>query len=67
MSDGISNPRNPRTVFEVTIDRPKATAIELAASRGLNQVFTAFATHRGAARRDQSRRGRSASSLPGWT
>src|SRR5207253_10721874 len=30
------------TVFEVTIDRPKANAIDLAASRRLNAVFTAF-------------------------
>src|SRR2546429_7021448 len=29
-------------VFEVTIDRPKANAIDLAASRRLNAVFTAF-------------------------
>lgn len=29
-------------VLEVTIDRPKANAIDLAASRRLNEVFTAF-------------------------
>jgi crotonobetainyl-CoA hydratase len=29
-------------VLEVTIDRPKANAIDLAASRRLNQIFTAF-------------------------
>ena len=29
-------------VLEVTIDRPKANAIDLAASRRLNAVFTAF-------------------------
>ena len=29
-------------VLEVTIDRPKANAIDLAASRGLNEVFTSF-------------------------
>src|SRR5947209_6095756 len=29
-------------LFEVTIDRPKANAIDLAASRRLNAVFTAF-------------------------
>src|SRR5882672_11189883 len=41
MSDGISTATRG-TVFEVTIDRPKANAIDLAASRRLNQVFTAF-------------------------
>src|ERR1700687_1313131 len=41
MSDGISTATRG-TVFEVTIDRPKANAIDLAASRRLNQVFAAF-------------------------
>src|SRR5882724_9492706 len=41
MSDGISTATRG-TVFEVTIDRPKANAIDLAASRRLNQVFSAF-------------------------
>src|SRR4029077_8686885 len=41
MSAGIS-PRPRGAVLEVTIDRPKATAIDLAASRRLNEVFTAF-------------------------
>jgi crotonobetainyl-CoA hydratase len=30
------------TVLEVTLDRPKANAIDLAASRRLNDIFTAF-------------------------
>jgi len=29
-------------VLEVTLDRPKANAIDLAASRRLNEIFTAF-------------------------
>src|SRR6266480_1231017 len=41
MSDGISTATRG-AVFEVTIDRPKANAIDLAASRRLNQVFAAF-------------------------
>src|SRR4029077_15737355 len=41
MSAGIST-RTRGAVLEVTIDRPKANAIDLAASRRLNQVFTGF-------------------------
>src|ERR1700732_2331338 len=41
MSDGI-NTATRGAVFEVTSDRPKANAIDLAASRRLNEVFTAF-------------------------
>src|ERR1700704_1371525 len=41
MSDGI-NTATHGAVFEVTIDRPKANAIDLAASRRLNEVFTQF-------------------------
>jgi crotonobetainyl-CoA hydratase len=41
MSDGI-NTATRGAVLEVTIDRPKANAINLAASRRLNEVFTAF-------------------------
>src|SRR6266513_308534 len=41
MSDGISTATRG-AVFEVTIDRPKANAIDLAASRRLNQAFAAF-------------------------
>jgi len=41
MSDGI-NTVTRGTVLEVTIDRPKANAIDLAASRRLNEVFSAF-------------------------
>src|SRR5256885_16526778 len=41
MSDGISTATDG-AVFEVTIDRPKANAIDLAASRRLNQAFAAF-------------------------
>jgi len=41
MSDGIRTAIHG-TVLEVTIDRPKANAIDLAASRRLNQVFSAF-------------------------
>src|SRR5256886_12981203 len=41
MSDGISTATHG-AVFEVTIDRPKANAIDLAASRRLNQAFAAF-------------------------
>ena len=41
MSDGIRTTTDG-TILEVTIDRPKANAIDLAASRRLNEVFTAF-------------------------
>src|SRR5215472_8537170 len=41
MSDGIRTTTDG-PVLEVTIDRPKANAIDLAASRRLNEVFTAF-------------------------
>src|SRR5205823_13013914 len=41
MSDGISTATRG-AVFEVTIDRPKANAIDLAASRRLNQAFAAL-------------------------
>lgn len=41
MSDGIKVVQANR-VLEVTIDRPKANAIDLAASRRLNEVFSAF-------------------------
>jgi crotonobetainyl-CoA hydratase len=41
MSDGVNVVTNGE-ILEVTIDRPKANAINLAASRRLNQVFTAF-------------------------
>ena len=41
MSAGIST-RTRGAVLEVTIDRPKANAIDLAASRRLNEVFTGF-------------------------
>ena len=30
------------SILEVTLDRPKANAIDLAASRRLNAIFTAF-------------------------
>ena len=41
MSDGI-NTATRGAILEVTIDRPKANAIDLAASRRLNAVFSAF-------------------------
>src|SRR6202451_3646669 len=41
MSDGV-NVKKAGDILEVTIDRPKANAIDLAASRRLNQVFTSF-------------------------
>jgi crotonobetainyl-CoA hydratase len=41
MSDGIRTATDG-AVIEVTIDRPKANAIDLKASRRLNEVFTAF-------------------------
>ena len=41
MSDGIRTSTDG-PVLEVTIDRPKANAIDLAASRRLNEVFTSF-------------------------
>ncbi len=41
MSDGIKVALDG-TILEVTIDRPKANAIDLAASRRLNEVFTGF-------------------------
>jgi crotonobetainyl-CoA hydratase len=41
MSDGIRTERNG-AILEVTIDRPKANAIDLKASRRLNEVFAGF-------------------------
>jgi crotonobetainyl-CoA hydratase len=41
MSDGIRTATDG-AVLEVTIDRPKANAIDLKASRRLNEVFTTF-------------------------
>jgi crotonobetainyl-CoA hydratase len=41
MSDGIKTATDG-PILEVTIDRPKANAIDLSASRRLNEVFTAF-------------------------
>ncbi|HEY3731895.1 MAG TPA: enoyl-CoA hydratase-related protein [Steroidobacteraceae bacterium] len=41
MSDGITT-ASDGAVLQVTIDRPKANAINLAASRRLNEVFEAF-------------------------
>jgi crotonobetainyl-CoA hydratase len=41
MPDGINIVKDG-AILEVTIDRPKANAIDLAASRRLNQVFTSF-------------------------
>ena len=41
MSEGIRTTTDG-TILEVTIDRPKANAIDLAASRRLNEVYTAF-------------------------
>ena len=41
MSDGI-NAVNDGAILEITIDRPKANAIDLPASRRLNQVITEF-------------------------
>ena len=41
MSDGIRTATDG-AVLEVTIDRPKANAIDLKASRQLNEVFTSF-------------------------
>jgi crotonobetainyl-CoA hydratase len=41
MSDGV-NVVKAGDILEITIDRPKANAIDLAASRRLNDIFTAF-------------------------
>src|SRR5476649_2015603 len=41
MTDGIKTVKDG-AVLEVTIDRPKANAIDLATSRRLNDVFTSF-------------------------
>src|SRR6202162_340545 len=41
MADGV-NVTKAGDILEVTIDRPKANAIDLAASRRLNDVFTSF-------------------------
>src|SRR6202044_1299419 len=41
MSDGVKTVTDGN-ILEVTIDRPKANAIDLAASRRLNDVFTSF-------------------------
>ena len=39
--DGVRTTRDG-TILEVTLDRPKANAIDLAASRRLNAIFQAF-------------------------
>jgi hypothetical protein len=39
--DGVRTTREG-AILEVTLDRPKANAIDLAASRRLNAIFTAF-------------------------
>lgn len=41
MSDGIRT-NTEGAILEVTLDRPKANALDLQASRRLNQVFTSF-------------------------
>ena len=41
MSDGVKVV-NDGDILEVTIDRPKANAIDLATSRRLNDVFASF-------------------------
>jgi len=41
MPDGINIVKDG-AILEVTIDRPKANAIDLAASRRLNEIFTSF-------------------------
>jgi len=41
MSDDIRT-ATEGPILEITIDRPKANAIDLAASRRLNEVFSAF-------------------------
>jgi len=41
MPDGINIVRDG-AVLEVTLDRPKANALDLKASRRLNEVFTSF-------------------------
>src|SRR5260370_38906187 len=41
MWDGVNVPK-AGDILEVTIDRPKANAIDLAASRRLNEMFTSF-------------------------
>jgi len=39
--DGVRTTRDG-AILEVTLDRPKANAIDLPASRRLNSIFTAF-------------------------
>ena len=41
MADGINIVRSG-AVLEVTVDRPKANALDLNASRRLNEVFSSF-------------------------
>src|ERR1700684_2245610 len=41
MSDGVTTVKDG-AILEITIDRPKANAIDLAASRRLNQIVTSF-------------------------
>ena len=41
MSDGVRTVKDG-AVLEITIDRPKANAIDLAASRRLNQIVSSF-------------------------
>jgi hypothetical protein len=50
--------RAPGRVLEVTLDRPKANAIDLATSRIMGEVFTEFRDDSGPARRHHHRRGR---------
>ena len=41
MTDGVHTVKDG-AILEITIDRPKANAIDLATSRRLNEVFSAF-------------------------
>ncbi len=65
MSDGISTATHG-AVLEVTIDRPKANAIDLAASRRLNEVFAQLPRRPGSCAWRSSPAPASASSRPGW-
>ena len=52
MSDAVRT-RCEGAVLEVTLDRPKANAIDLATSREMGEVFAGFRDDRVADRREQ--------------
>ena len=66
MSDALRT-RREGGVLEVTLDRPKANAIDHPTSRAMGEVFRDLSRRSGAARRDHHRRRAKNSSPPAGT